>query len=206
MNSSVWGHMASPPAPTGVNGWARLLGVSLRPWSGLSPVSLIARGIIRAALCVFFIVVVLRFSSADELSQLAGTSGGIRVLAIIVAAALLLGALTGVVSVVAGAIDLVSRRTVHGTVVSVTDRKTLDFLPRFAQQMLFERNTNRIDTRRSRTEVVLSTDAGDRQWTVRKRAVLRNLHPGTHVALTVTPIAGYVSQVDQAQPTTPSVP
>ena len=49
-----------------------------------------------------------------------------------------------------------------------------------------------------RTEVVLDTDNGHQQWTVRKTATLRELRPGTAVTLTVTPLAGYVAQVTPA--------
>lgn len=156
--------------------------------------TLIARGLIRVALCIFFIVVIMKALSSDELSVFTAKSGRAHVLATIMIVGLVVVGIIGALSAVIGFLDLVPRRTVSGTVVSLKDRKLLDVLPPLAQQLLFERNPNEIDKRRVRTEVVLSTHRGHQQWTVRKTAVLRELTIGASVALTVTPISGYVAQ------------
>ncbi len=197
MNDNVWKQTASS-VPASVGGWSRLLGVSLRPWSGRSPLGLIVRGVIRVALCIFFAVVALRVVDSDELAAVTGDSGRLRLLAGVIIIALAVGGVLGVLSVVVGVLDMMVRRTVTGTVVSLSDRRFLDFLPHIAQRMIFERNPNQMDKRRVRTEVVLDTDNGHQQWTVRKTATLRELRPGTAVTLTVTPLAGYVAQVTPA--------
>ncbi len=169
----------------------------------MSPLALLLRGLIRVALCVFFMVVVLRVAGSEEIATVAGSGGGLRMLAVVIMIGLVVGGAFGAFSAVVGVLDLVPRHTVTGTVVSLSDRRAFDFLPYHAQRLLFERNRNEIDERRVRTEVVLSTDKGHQQWTVRRHAVLRHLLPGARVTLTVTPIAGYVAQAEQS-PQTPA--
>lgn len=50
-----------------MNSWSRLLGVSLRPWSGESPLSLILRGVVQVAICIFFIVLAAGMLSGSGL-------------------------------------------------------------------------------------------------------------------------------------------
>lgn len=98
--------------------------------------------------------------------------------------------------ILVGVLDLAPRRRVTGTVLSMRDRKFADFLPHIAQQLIFRRNANAIDRRKVRREVVLSTESGERQWTIRKLATQRQLAVGSHVTLTVTPLAGHVAAVE----------
>ena len=94
-----------------------------------------------------------------------------------------------------GVLDFSTATEVTGTVVSVRDRQTLDFLPHSALQTLYRRNPHRIDARKRRTELALHTDAGTRQWTVHKSGLVRELRRSDTVRLTVTPLAGHVSRV-----------
>lgn len=179
------------------NSWSRTLGMTLRPWSGYSPLSLILRGAVQIAISIFFLVFAVRLLSPDEdnaqaLRYLSGTAAIVLVSAAIVA-------LLGAVRIVIGVLDLLTSRTVVGTVMSMSDRRFLDFLPEQLEHVIFARGQG-IDRRRVRTEVVLSTASGQRQWTVRKRALRTSLRPGTTVRLTVTPLAGYVSSVETLPP------
>lgn len=183
----------------GVSGWSRLLGVSLRPWSGYSPLSLIVRGLIQLALCIFFAVLAVQMiglrddeALAAELSYLSGL--GVMMLIVIV-----LMAAIGAFRLVIGVIDLVPRRVVVGTVVSVRQRKALDVLPHMAQRLIFERRETGLDRRRARSEVVIDTGDGQHQWTVRNRRAERELVVGATVRLSVTPLAGYVAEVHRLE-------
>src|SRR5690606_35387397 len=102
----------------------------------------------------------------------------------------------GALKVLVGILDLVPRKSVAGVVLSVSERKIGDFLPVLAQRVIFERNENNLDRRRTRTEVVLLTDQGQHQWTVRNSRIARALSTGARVQLTVTPLVGYVAKVE----------
>ncbi|HHW83102.1 MAG TPA: hypothetical protein GX743_04695 [Actinomycetales bacterium] len=194
MNEAVWSQGA-----TGVRekagSWSRTLGISLRPWSGQAPWSLLLRGGIQCAVSIAILVLSIRLTGAVEASAAAAEEGMLRNLAIFMAIAAAVTALLGAARAVVGLLDLAPRRTVSGTVASLEKRKFLDFLPRIAQRYIFERGPNGIDRRRERLEVVLHTPDGLQQWTVRKPSIRRQLSRGAHVRLTVTPLAGYVAEV-----------
>lgn len=181
-----------------INTWSRTLGVSLRPWSGYAPWSLIIRGVIQGVVSVLILVFLIRGAlsgleaSASELEFLRGW-----VFLAIVGVSVVL--LIAVLRLVVGIIDLVPRSTVEGTVLSIRDRKAGDFLPRMAQRVIFERNPNAIDRRRERLEVVLDALGGVRQWTVRNTRLRQHLIEGASVRLTVSPIVGYVAAVERVQ-------
>lgn len=181
-----------------LNTWSRTLGVSLRPWSGYAPWSLIIRGVIQGAVSVLILVFLIRGAlsqleaSASELEFLRGW-----VFFAIVGVSVVL--LIAVLRIVVGIIDLVPRSTVQGTVVSLRDRKTGDILPRLAQRAIFERNPNSIDRRRERLELVLDTPDGVRQWTVRNTRLRQDLVTGSTVRITVSPLVGYVASVERVQ-------
>lgn len=171
---------------------ARTLGISLRPWPGHSPLSLIIRGVVSTAIGVLILTVVLRaMSELESLSDVpnAGPLGAM------VVAGLVVVILVGVVRTVIGVIDLVSRRTVTGTVISLQERAMGDFLPRLVQRRLFEREHSGLDQRRSRTEVVVATDAGMQQWTIRDARTANQMIVGEEVGFTVTAIAGHLCGV-----------
>lgn len=184
----------------GVSTWARFAGMTLRPWSGTSPASLIGRGlvslVISGVLAYFFLQILSPQSgiagmASDELAFLESA----LVPAIIVAA--LMG-LYAVARIVVGIIDFVPRRTVHGTVVSLRQRRVGDFLPRFLQHRIFGRGQHvGHDRRRTRTELVLSTAEGTRSWTLRDQRLASRLAVGRPVTIRVSPLAGYVAEAQQ---------
>lgn len=185
-----------------VAGWQRVLGVTLRPWAGHSPWSLIVRGVIQAGICVVFMVLGYR-ALQDESVLGAGTEAelgllrnwmGLAFIALIAIAAY------GATQLIVGALDLVPRKKVTGTIISLRERQFLDFLPHFVLAMIFNRRNNSmgVEQRRRRTEVVLDTPDGQKQWTVRSHRTRRKLQSGGLVTLSVTPLAGYVASVEQA--------
>lgn len=176
--------------------WLGEAGVSLRPWSGSSPVSLIARGALQVAVSGFLLVVLVRISRGDGMSALPGELDALRRLTVPLAVIVGVLALVAVARICVGVLDLLVRRRVRGTVLSLKERRVGDRLPTFVQEMIFERNPQHIDRRRWRTEVVLRTDGGERRWTVRRSSVARALEVGAQVELTVTAIAGHVARAE----------
>lgn len=191
--------MTTPPTGAGLtdsaNHWSRVLGVSLRPWSGDSPLTLLLRGAVQVALSCFFLWLAFRLMTDDSLRAYTAETSSIRMFGVLIAVAAIAIALIGVARICVGLLDSLSTRQVSGTVVSVRDRQTLDFLPHSLLQLVYHRNPHKIETRRRRTELVLDTPTGTRQWTVRKRHLASGLRPGATVQLTVTPLAGHVSNI-----------
>lgn len=186
----------------GAAGWQRFLGVTLRPWAGHSPWSLIIRGVIQAGICVFFIVLAYR-ATQDESIAAAGTDaelGFLRNWMVMAFVVLIVLTAFGATKLIVGVLDLAPRRRVTGTVVSLRERQFLDFLPHFVLQLIFNRRGNSmgVEQRRRRTEVVLDTPDGQKQWTVRSNGARRKLADGGLVTLSVTPLAGYVASVERA--------
>lgn len=180
-----------------INSWSRRLGVTLRPWAGHSPVSLLARGVIQTAISALILTSMLRFAATGEAVNAAEHElAALRPLVVMVMIVFGLSIGIGVFRIVIGALDLAPRRQVTGTVVDLRERRMGDFLPRMAQRMIFERNDQGLDRRKWRTEVVLNTPEGLRQWTVRKRSLEQFLQHGAQVLLSVTPLAGYVASVE----------
>lgn len=178
-----------------VNQWSRMLGVSLRPWTGHSPLSMILRGAIQLAVCIFFLVLANRARTAavEELDIAYASMQNILILAII--SLVLLGAMAAV-KIVLGILDFVPRRTIEGTVVSLRERQFGDILPPPLERLVFERKGHGTDRRRWRTEVVVNTSTGLRQWTLRDARKRKTLRIGHEVRLTVSPILGYVARAE----------
>lgn len=181
-----------------VNQWSRILGVSLRPWTGRSPLGLIVRGTIQVAINVYLFSLLTRLAKGDEFTATTGEMDYLRNFALIGMVVVVVVGLLGALKIVIGVLDLFPRSTITGTVISVRDRKLGDFLPTIAQRMIFERNAQALDKRKLRKELVLQTPDGIRQWTIRKTSVLRELDTGTVVQVTVSPLVGYVSSVQKA--------
>ena len=177
------------------NRWSRILGVSLRPWSGESPASLVLRGGIQVALCGFFLWFALRLATDRDVTRYTDDLASVRLIATLMAVAALGVALLGLLRIGVGVIDFLSTSEVTGSVLSIRGRQSFDFLPHAALQLIYHRNPGRIDNRRRRTELVLQTASGTRQWTVRKHRVVRELRRGSTVRITVTPLAGHVSRL-----------
>lgn len=170
-----------------------MAGVSLRPFSGTSPVSLILRGLLSLVVCgaLAYAFVGMRSGSVGTAEEVAFLNT-LLVPAIIVA---VLFALYSVLRIVVGALDLVPRQKVHGTVVGLRERKMGDFLPNLLQQQIFNRGDHSgHDRRRIRTELVLATGEGTKQWTLRNRKLESTLAVGQPVTITVSPLVGYVAE------------
>lgn len=181
------------------SGWSRFLGLSLRPWSGAAPLSLIVRGAIQLVIAVIianFVIGMLAESRSAEYAGLGDLRGLLTMLLIVF---ILMGVVGGI-QLVIGIIDLLPRRSAEGVVVSLKQRKAGDFLPYMAQRLIFENRSSGIDRRRNRLELVLETAEGQRQWTVRSARARRALQVGARVSLSVTPLTGYVARVDPLTP------
>lgn len=181
-----------------VNQWSRILGVSLRPWTGRSPLGLIVRGGIQVAINVYLFSLLTRLAQGDEFAATAGEMDYLRNFALIGMVVVVVIGVLGALKIVIGVLDLFPRTTIAGTVLSVRDRKVGDFLPMIAQRMIFERNAQALDRRKERKELVLQTPDGIRQWTIRKTSVLRELEVGAVVQVSVSPLVGYVSSVQKS--------
>lgn len=178
-----------------VNYWSRFLGVSLRPWSGQNPLILIISGVIQVVLFSVITVFILGMRSEldSSLGEYAEFGTFLLLLGIVFAGIVLLALLR----IIVGVIDLVPRIQVQGVVESVSDRRVGDFLPQMFQRMLFNRiSNNGLDKRQTRTELVLRTDKGHRQWTVRSRKARKKLRVGEMVTISASPLMGYVSNVE----------
>lgn len=180
-----------------VNQWSRRFGVSLRPWTGHSPLGLIIRGVIHVAICLFMLNLLIRLAKGDEFAASAEEMSYLRNFAILGIIAVVVLAALGALKVVVGVLDLVPRSTVTGIVLSMRSRKFGDFLPVILQRMIFERNQNAIDRRKERRELVLQTPDGIRQWTIRKARFANELTEGSRVQITVSPLIGYVASVQK---------
>lgn len=196
---------AGPGIGDSANRFSRVMGISFRPWSGESPASLVIRGIIQVALCGFFLWFAVRLATGDELTEVAGELASLRLLGGLIMIAAMVLALMGLIRIGIGVIDFLSSREVTGIVLSVRDRLALDFLPHPVLELIYHRNPHKIDTRKRRTEVVLQTNTGVRQWTVRRNRVARDLRRGSEIRMTVTPLAGHVSAVAPLAPLAPPV-
>ena len=182
--------------------WTRFLGVSLRPFSGHAPLSLILRGALQAAICIVLLVVGARMSA--EMRQLAAVDAGAAQLGgffVLAGVVLVLLALAALVKVAVGILDLVPRTSVPGTVVSISERKFLDFLPDAVNNALWDRKNGNVgqswaERRRIRHELVIDTGSGTRAWTLRNRQKARGLRPGQAVTVVASPLVGYVDRLE----------
>lgn len=201
--------MTTTPSGFGLNHsaswWSRILGVSLRPWSGTSPAKLLISGVIQVVLCGFFVWLAIRLATDDELAELGGelAQAGERPMIGIVAALIALVAvgvgIFGLLRLAAGVIDLLGSREVTGVVVSIGDRQTLDVLPTRIAQIILTRGRDNHglghDSRRYRTELVVDTGSGVHQWTIHNQRTIRGVDRGVPIRMRVTPIAGHVSNL-----------
>ena len=181
--------------------WTRMLGISLRPFTGHSPISLIMRGVIQSGICIFFLVVGIRMNATvKEISAVDAGAKQMSGLFVMFGFVLVLVLIYGLVKIVVGILDLLPRSTVPGTVVSISERKFLDFLPDAVNNALWDRGNNVgqswSDKRKVRHEIVVDTGAGTKAWTVRSRKKVNAIRPGERITLTVSPIVGYVEKIE----------
>lgn len=199
--------MTTTPSGSGLthsaSWWSRILGVSLRPWSGTSPARMLISGVLQTVLCGFFIWLAIRLATDDELAELGGElaqAGERPVIGIIAGLIGLVAVGVGILALLrlaAGVIDLIGSREVTGVVVSIGERRTLDVLPTQIAQMILNRGRNKHggNTRRYRTELVVDTGSGVRQWTIHDQRTVRGVNRGVPIRMRVTPIAGHVSNL-----------
>lgn len=183
--------MVSIPGLGDTSGRAEsMLGRRLRPWWGVYPGSLIARGVVGAI--VFGVIIYgahqVRAGELDlAATGLEDSRELIDLVALGVGGAALLGVLYKIVQIAVGAFDLFVRRSVEGRLVQAQERRTGDFLPGIVQMVWFRSRDssgmNRSVRRRTRYEVVLSTPHGPKSWNVNSRhfAELRG-RPGARSA------------------------
>lgn len=181
--------------------WTRMLGISLRPFTGHAPISLIMRGVVQSGICIFFLVIGIKMQGTlNEVSAVDAGAKQLSGLFIMFGFVVVMMLIYGLAKVVVGVLDLVPRSTVPGTVVSISERKFLDFLPDVVNNALWDRGNNTgqswSEKRRVRHEVVVDTGAGTKAWTVRNLKKVRALAPGQRVTLTVSPIVGYVEKIE----------
>ncbi|MBP2413465.1 hypothetical protein JOF48_002264 [Arthrobacter stackebrandtii] len=180
---------------------SNLLGISLRPWAGMSPAKLALRGLVHTAIGIFLVYWCLRIAAGGletdtaELSRIAGT---VRVVAVPLAILFIVFTLYGLLRVAVGVLDLVPRHEVTGTVVMAGARQFGDVLPRFVQDLVFRRGRDYFgsrndDTRRTRHQIVVETLDGLKTYTVNPGMAL-SVRQGQQVRLSVSPLIGYVAK------------
>ncbi|MGB3411732.1 MAG: hypothetical protein WBA45_11080 [Microthrixaceae bacterium] len=183
-----------------------MLGRRLRPWWGQAPSRLVTGGAVAGA--IFCGVIYASFQVRGGDLDLTGTGleerrSTIDSVALGAAALAALGILYNGARLVVGAIDLVVRRTIKGTVVSVRERRTGDFLPWYVQRLWYSRRDESGYTRemgrRSRTELVLESSGRNNSWNVRPNLASESLE-GTSVEMTVTPMLGFVRRIERVGP------
>lgn len=182
-----------------VNRWSRVLGVTLRPWSGQAPWRLLLSGTIQAVVCVAFLIYVSPMAEAYQ-TDAALAAIDLHRIVWMVSVIFIVLLLIGVAKIIIGALDLIPRVEVTGQVLSMRDRKFADFLPQFVHSALQARrsgNTHVTDNRKVRHEVVVQTPQGVRQWTVRSYRLRNELTVGSHVRMVTTPLLGHITKVER---------
>ena len=178
-----------------------VLGVSLRPWSGHSPISLIVRGVLEFAICIILLITGLNMrATMREMSAVddgARQVGGFLALA---GFALVVLALVAALRITVGVFDLVPRKSVPGTVVQVSERRFLDFLPDYVNNALWDRNGQAgrscSERRKVRHELWIDTRDGIRAWTMRDIRKAHGIRIGQRVTVVASPLLGYVDRLE----------
>ena len=102
--------------------------------------------------------------------------------------------LYSLIRVAVAVIELPSRRTVDGTVVSVVQRRRWGFLPVLLQNLMWNRRDQGIDRRREHTILTVQSDSDQHTWSVGSRKA-NGLRPGTEVRVVATAVNGYVRSI-----------
>lgn len=175
----------------------------LRPWWGMSPFTLLFRAVVQGAMATVLMVVLWRVRTGELLpeDEVLGDERkkivtGATVFAVLAACWLVYSLLRVVVSV----LEMPSRHTVEGTVVSVSERRRWGFLPSIVQNQLWNRRDQGIDRRRQHTVLTVQTDSGQQAWSVSSRKA-SGLQPGAEVRVVATAINGYVRSITPIGPT-----
>lgn len=197
--------MSAPESNPGASLPEKYLGRRLRPWWGLRPGTLAVRGLIQAVLLGALTIWLLRVAAESiDTGDLDATLSDdqIKTAAMIAAVAAGIGALVGVLRLIVGVIDMISRRTVEGMVVSSRERYPGDWMPGWARTALRFRRRFRhrhhhdVGHRgRSRYEIVIDTGSARQSWNVEQRRFDPRL-AGRRARITVTPLVGYVRGIE----------
>lgn len=174
-----------------------------KPWVGTSPWRLALRGGVQLALSGLVIWGCLQVIGEHiEITDtaLADYEANVERAAWGVMAVAGLFALYSVIRLAVGIADLVSpRELVDGVVVSTANRRTGDFLPRIAQELIYRRshNAHQYEMQRKRwSEMVLETSDGQRTLVV-SSGVANTYQPGARVTARVSRILKHVGKVER---------
>lgn len=159
------------------------------------------RGVLQFAVCIILLIVGLNMRAAmREISAVddgARQMGGFLALAGFVLVVL---ALVAALRIAVGVFDLVPRKSVPGTVVRVSERRFLDFLPDYVNNALWDRNKevgrSFSERRKVRHELVIDTGNGVRAWTVRDIRKAHGIRVGQQVTVVASPLLGYVDRLE----------
>lgn len=179
---------------------SNLLGITLRPWSGMAPARLAMHGLVHAAIGIFVSYWCIRIAGGSlqgDTEEVAKIASVIRMLAFPLTVLGLLFTLYGLLRLVVGILDLTPRHEVTGIVVMAGSRQFGDVLPRIVQDLIFRRGRDNFgqrnnDNRRIRHELVLETAGGLKTYTVNPGMAL-SVRQGQQVRLSVSPLIGYVA-------------
>lgn len=184
-----------------------VLGRRLRPWWGQAPSKLITRGVVQGALFGLLGYGCIQVLAGNvDLSDpaLADHERWIDVVATVGLVLAGLAIVYSAIRIIVGAIDLTSRKTVEGVLVSARHRHLGDTLPGPVQWGLEMRRRQQArsasgyeydQSRRTRLEIVVDTPHGPKSWNVRHKHFHESL-VGQPIRLTASPLLGYVREVE----------
>lgn len=184
-----------------------LMGRRLRPWWGKSPSSLIFSGVLGLVVMGFVIYGCLQVTTgAFDLDEagLAEQRDLVRTVALGVMALAGVGVLYNLVRIIVGVLDLATRRTIEGVVVSVRRRHAGDVLPWWVQRgwRMYRRSRDpsgyHDEPGRIRHELVIDTEGAERTLPIRP-VLTTDLGHGMRVRVTTTRLTAYVSRVKRLQ-------
>ncbi|WP_221184353.1 hypothetical protein [Paeniglutamicibacter cryotolerans] len=137
-----------------------------------------------------------------EIAVLDGAAAGLRGLLMVAGFVLVLLTLAAAVRIVVGILDLGPRRSIPGVVVSISERRFLDFLPDQLNNALWDRGPNVgwswSERRKVRHELVIDTGSGTHAWTLRDAKKASGIRAGQQVTLVVSPLVGFVDRLESS--------
>ena len=184
-----------------------ILGRRLRPWWGQAPGTLVARGVVQgivSGLLGYGCIQVLAGNVDLSAPELADNERWIDLAATVGLVLAGIGIAYSVLRIVVGALDVASRKTVEGVLVSARRRQLGDTLPgpvRWGLEMGRRQQARRQghyeydNHRKTRLELVVQTPDGPKSWNVRHKHFVESM-VGQPIRLTATPLIGYVRNVE----------
>ncbi len=180
---------------------------SLRPGWGSHPGRVAFEGLVRGAVFGFVAYLALVVSRSDDLlvTLEAEQRGWVSLGAIVVASIAAVAAVYGLVRVIVGLADLVPRRTVEGEVVRSRRYRSGHRLPKVLQWMIWsgrdEHGMRRDQRRRTRCHVAIDDGSDDSILAYTVGADIHRRAPqGSRVRARVSPILGYVADLEMIEP------